>query len=128
MRGLLKILGGVYLEILADAKVKYQYDSLSVEKLVLVVKFKKPNKFFKTKVKRVLCSTWWLGDTYRNRDEFLDDVLAHLSNKNVLEEEVVHMVQKELGLTEKQIVRKSKEDEIRRLLKDSKFTVKVKID
>ncbi|MFS0643793.1 hypothetical protein [Siminovitchia sp. 179-K 8D1 HS] len=116
------------MEILADAKVKYQYDSLSVEKLVLVVKFKKPNKFFKTKVKRVLCSTWWLGDTYRNRDEFLDDVLAHLSNKNVLEEEVVHMVQKELGLTEKQIVRKSKEDEIRRLLKDSKFTVKVKID
>lgn len=116
------------MELTVNAKLNYMARSFDYLKLTLDINFRKPGKIAKTKRSMVLCSKGWIGDEYENENEFYDDVINVLSNKEYIEQAVEQMVKKSMGVTDRQIARKSKEDEIRRLLKNNKFTVKVKID
>lgn len=78
------------------AKVKLEWDTLYEHKLILHVHFRYPRALLKTKLRKTVASSWWIGndksDSYKNRKEFNDVVIAYLSDKNFIEMDVVNMI------------------------------------
>ena len=108
-------------------KGKFEYDNNYGERLKLKIEFKLPGKFFKVKIKKTLTTTTTVDVGLMTYEEFQEKTLMYLREKDCLEKVVVNMI--EDYLHEKSVKKSGGEYEqqLRDLLKNSGFNIKVNI-
>ena len=108
-------------------KGKFEYQNSYGERLKLKIKFKLPGKFFKVKLEKTLTTTTTVDVGWMTYEEFQEKTLYYLREKDYLERVVVNMVEDYLH---EESVKKSSgtyEQQVKDLLKNSGFNIKVKI-
>ncbi|MGG0667851.1 hypothetical protein ABE073_04895 [Lederbergia citrisecunda] len=117
------------MEIVVDAKIKFDYakSSFCGDALRLTIKYKLPYRKLKTKDTRCLCYSGW--DKYDSYEMFQEDVLSHIKDRDIIEKEVIDTVKNRIKADNRNNEKYAKDDEIQKLLKgNKKLTFKVKIN
>jgi hypothetical protein len=115
------------MKIKGEATIAFIESSISHE-LILTVKFKIPNKFFKVTRKKRLHDSWW--QVYNSYNHFLDECLHTVSDKEYLIQEAKNMILDYFNRETKDLLKEDKKKEINRIVNElnkNKFEVEVEI-